>query len=80
MRFSASNRKNRVNIGLSALRGGIAPQLAPWLSEQHPWRWGEPGELLLDGMVLEPCRRNLGLADLKLEAADDTWKARPQWS
>jgi hypothetical protein len=53
---------------------------APWLSEQHPWRWGEPGELPLDGLALESCRRNLGLADLKVEAADDTWKARPQWS
>jgi hypothetical protein len=34
MRFSASNRKNRVNIGLSALCGDIAAQAAPRPSEQ----------------------------------------------
>jgi hypothetical protein len=34
MRFSARNRKNRVNIGLSALRGDSAAQPAPQSSEQ----------------------------------------------
>jgi hypothetical protein len=34
MRFAARNRKNRVNIGLSALRGNGGRQDQPFVGEQ----------------------------------------------
>ncbi|MEU8896216.1 hypothetical protein AB0C65_10175 [Nocardia sp. NPDC048505] len=35
----------------------------PELSEENPWRWGEPGHGI-SGTILESCKRNLGLKSL----------------
>ena len=32
----------------------------PWMHDNHPWRWGEPGSGVF-GTAIESCRRSLGL-------------------
>jgi hypothetical protein len=36
----------------------------PWLDEEHPWRWGEPGSAPLEGLTVGGCRRNIGLQEI----------------
>jgi hypothetical protein len=53
---------------------------APWISDHHPWRWGEPGRPPLAEMALESCRRNLGLAEVEFERTANGWQLRPRWT
>lgn len=53
---------------------------SPWMSDEHPWRWGQPGEPPLAGMALESCKRNLGLADIRYVRVSDGFALRPQWA
>ena len=36
----------------------------PWISEDHPWRWGGIGGRVLEGVATESCKRNLGLNEV----------------
>jgi hypothetical protein len=60
-----------------------APDLsAPYLSPDHPWRWGGPGgrQSLAIDTAMESCRRNLGLLSVGFQQVDGQLRPSVVWN